>query len=112
MVGEFVDYRDILKDELSSRCQKNPRYSLRAFARDVGLSSARISEVLNYKHGLSRKSGTQISKKLGFSNEEAEYFCTLIESSDARSRIVKENASQKIKQINKPLSITLKKCVA
>ena len=36
-MGESPGYRDILRKELETRCGKNSRYSLRAFARDVVL---------------------------------------------------------------------------
>lgn len=37
----------VLKLELENRRIKNPRYSLRAFARDLGVSSGRLSEIIN-----------------------------------------------------------------
>ncbi len=86
------DYRQILKLELEKRCQKNPRYSLRAFARALGLSSARISEILNSKSGLSGEKARQIADVLGFSEDERDYFSNLVESIHARSEIKRELA--------------------
>ncbi len=90
-----VDYRQVLQKELMDRCESNPRYSLRAFARDLKLSPSRLSEVLNRKQGLSRQAAEGISKTLGYSDEEAEYFCDLVSLKHARS--VKEREDAKIR---------------
>jgi len=45
------DYRVWLVDEFSQRKQKNTAYSLRAFARDLGISATCLSEVLAKKRG-------------------------------------------------------------
>jgi hypothetical protein len=65
-------YRDLLKRELESRCGRNPRYSLRAFAKDLGLSAPRLSHVLNGRFGLSRAAAEAIADKLGLVGVEAE----------------------------------------
>src|SRR2546430_13739191 len=49
-----TDYRRVLRKELESRCRTSPRYSLRAFARDLKISPSRLSEILSGKQGLSR----------------------------------------------------------
>lgn len=41
------NYRDLLRFELSRRKNKNPAYSLRAFARDLAVSPSRLSEILS-----------------------------------------------------------------
>ena len=93
---EVNDYRQILKSELEKRCRRNPFYSMRAFARTLGLSSARLSEVLNYKSGLSRENAQRIATKLGYSEEEREYFSNLVEAAHARSQIKRELAEARL----------------
>lgn len=93
------DYRNILKELYAERCQRNPRYSLRAFARDIGLTSARCSEVLNYKDSLSKKSAERISVRLGFSDSEREFFCTLVESENGRSSRIRDLALKKLQKM-------------
>lgn len=90
------DYRQILKGELEKRCAKNARYSLRAFARDLGMGSARLSEVLNGKGGMSREKAESIADTLAFGADEKEYFCNLVESAHARSPIKKELATARL----------------
>ena len=43
---------DFLQDEFIKRRQKNPAYSLRAFARSMEISPARLSQVMNQKRAL------------------------------------------------------------
>lgn len=93
------DYRNILRSEFSQRRQHNPSYSLRAFARDLALSSSRLSEVLNGKQGLSRSSAQAISDKLHFTEKEKMYFCELVDSLHARSILKKKMALHKIESL-------------
>lgn len=95
MDEKISDYRLILQRELMDRCESNPRYSLRAFARDLKLSPSRLSEVLNKKQGLSRQAAEQITKTLGYGEDEAEYFCDLVSLKHARS--VKEREKAKLR---------------
>jgi len=47
MIQKEGDYRKILRDELETRFQRNRHYSLRAFARDLGVTPARLSDALS-----------------------------------------------------------------
>ena len=60
----YQSYQDILKAELEKRQRANARYSLRAFARDLGVSPSNLSEILQRKAGLSRIKAQEIAKKL------------------------------------------------
>jgi AraC-like DNA-binding protein len=40
------DYRALLASEMMHRKSRNSAYSLRAYARDLGISPSRLSEVL------------------------------------------------------------------
>lgn len=94
-------YQDIIKDELSVRQKKNARYSLRSFARDLAISPARLSEILNKKQGLSKAYAEGIAQKLGFTSEQSDYFCTLVESSHSRSKTQRLAARQRIRVLLK-----------
>lgn len=83
---EVKSYRAILRDHLEERCVKNPKYSLRAFARDLNLSSSRLSDVIRGRYGLSRESAEKIAIKLGLNRNEQSYFCDLVESEHARAK--------------------------
>lgn len=96
--SSYKDYRDILREELAVRSQINPRYSLRAFARDMELAPSRLSEVLSGKQGLSRPVASRIADKLGYSETERDFFCDLVESIHARKEQSRSEAMEKIKR--------------
>jgi transcriptional regulator with XRE-family HTH domain len=68
------DGRYLLLQEITERRTRNPSYSLRAFARDVGVSPAALSQYLNRKRELSPKNKNSIIQKLGMSPVAAENF--------------------------------------
>lgn len=91
------DYRLLLREELERRCQHNPRYSLRAMARDLGFAPARLSDVLRGRYGLSRDAAGAIGKRLGWSQEECAYFCDLVDAAHARRKTEKSEAQKRLK---------------
>jgi uncharacterized protein (TIGR02147 family) len=91
------DFKILLRRELEQRMTRNPRYSLRAFAKDMKVAPALMSDILNGKRGLSRESATALSKRLGFTKTETEVFCDLVESKHARSKIVRLQATARLK---------------
>ena len=62
----------ILQDQLSKRKERNKFYSLRAFARDLGIGSTTLSDVLAQKRQLSKSNIIKISEKLSLSPLEIE----------------------------------------
>lgn len=85
----YTDYGDVLNAEFTSRKARNHRYSLRSFARFLGMSPSNMSEVLRKKHGLSVALAEKISLKLGYEPEQSRYFMDLViyrhgENSDER----------------------------
>jgi plasmid maintenance system antidote protein VapI len=64
-------YRVFLAEELELRKKKNSRYSLRAFARFLGIDAAALSRILNGKQELSIPLGIQVVRKLKLSPEQA-----------------------------------------
>jgi len=79
------NFRSLLRNEYAARNLRNTRYSLRAFSKDLGLPATRLSDVLNSRQGLSVEVAKKITKKLGWPDVEAEYFCTLVQKEHARS---------------------------
>ena len=61
----------LVAHHLVKRREKNPYYSLRAFARDVGLSPATVSLFLRGKSSLSAKSHERLLCRLGIPAGEA-----------------------------------------
>jgi len=59
-----VRLRSVLQAEFSRRQQSNPRYSLRAFARSMGLDHSTVSQLLRGKRPITRKSVRSIASSL------------------------------------------------
>lgn len=68
------DYRAVLRHALQVRSLKNPRYSLRAFARSLGIDPGDLSRVLSGKGKLSLRMGSKIASELGLSHHDAQLF--------------------------------------
>lgn len=58
-------YRRLLHQRWAEMVEKNPRFSLRAFAKRLGVSPSHLSRVLNGKKSLSLETAVQISRELG-----------------------------------------------
>lgn len=93
-------FSSILQSELESRLLRNSAYSMRAYARDLGLSPSSLSKLLKKKIGLSVKKARQISKKLNFSEEHTEFFCTLVEANCSRHIEVQKLATIKLRKFD------------
>lgn len=61
---------NLLRSRLKSRKVRNRAYSMRALARDIGLSPSHLCEVLNGRHRMSPKTAQQIYALLKQSNLE------------------------------------------
>ncbi|MFH1018861.1 MAG: TIGR02147 family protein [Pseudomonadota bacterium] len=69
-----VDFRTVIRSELLKRTKDNPRFSLRTFARQIGVSAATLSGVLSGKRILSVKKASKIARELGLSPTETKSF--------------------------------------
>lgn len=68
--------------EYTLRRTRNPSYSLRAFARDIGIGSGRLSELLSGKRRFTPRSIERISRALKLSQEEFEDLVEALEETD------------------------------
>lgn len=88
-------FRSLLQKELERRQGKNPSYSLRSFARDIGLSPSRLSEIVNARQRLSMKSAQEVSQRLGLCQRDQQLFCLsaayeLTKDADQKQQILAE----------------------
>ena len=60
-----------LKEEWQRRRERNPRYSLRAYAQHLGLPSSRLSEYFSGKRRLTLSMSRRLTAKLGLGPEES-----------------------------------------
>lgn len=94
-----MKYQDILKDHLLRRTTINPRYSLRAFARAVGLEPSKLSEVLSGKKGLSPDRAEKVSEKLRLEGTEKEVFLLSVAAQHSRFKKLREESSKRLKEL-------------
>jgi uncharacterized protein (TIGR02147 family) len=66
------DFKSLLQEELLKRCRKNPSYSLRSFAKYLGIGHSALTEMLNGKRSITKKSMEKLGLVLGLSMNELE----------------------------------------
>lgn len=93
-----ITFQKYLKNAFEKRCLKNPSYSLRAFARDLDVPAANLSNALNGTRGFSQETIEKISRKLSLSYEETQFLKSLCLKDFSKSKKNKEDAVQKIKE--------------
>lgn len=79
MVEDFKPFHiRMIEQELLRRKLENPRYSLRAFARYLGIGSSSLSRIIKNDQEISPSSSRMIIKKLKFSEEDSLLFLASI----------------------------------
>jgi len=75
--------RNFLLEELNRRTRSNPRYSVRAFARQLKLSPGELSEILRGVRKLSFKKAILVARALGLGAGETQHLVELVHLQDA-----------------------------
>jgi plasmid maintenance system antidote protein VapI len=65
-----IYYINKLKQKLSETQEKNPNYSLRAYARDLGIHPASLSLIIKSKRAFPLNSFDRVSEALGLTEDE------------------------------------------
>lgn len=100
MIYEYDNSIHFLKSILKEKAEINSSYSLRAFAKKLGLSPGALSLILNRKKKLSVERAYEVAKALDLNTEETEYFMTLIQLEGAKSEALKIQYLEKVKSLN------------
>ncbi len=87
-----MQYQDFLLEEFRSRRTRNPHYSLRAYARDLGMPASKLSQNLRGLCGISVAKAEKIADRLQMRDDEKHLFLALVESQHARSRVARQQA--------------------
>ncbi len=69
-----VHFRLWLQRQFTERCKRNSRYSLRAFAKNLGMDHSSLSQILSGKRSLSKKSTQILCTKLSANSKELQLF--------------------------------------
>ena len=75
---EETYYIQKLKEEFSKRQRRNPSFSLRAYARFLGVNIGTLSGIFSHRRHLPIKRASQVIKKIGLSPEETRRFLSSI----------------------------------
>jgi len=73
---EYQNFREYLQMSLVARCQSNPKYSLRSFAKSLNIDSSTLSKILKEKRSITPKMLEHLSERLGLAPDEIELFRT------------------------------------
>lgn len=84
-----MDGRGLLQSEFLSRRGRNPSYSLRAFARDLRISPASLSQFFSKKRDLSKKNIESIIDNLQLTRDQEEILSPTVKKK--RMREIKRN---------------------
>ncbi len=91
------DYRLILKKILEDKQSANPRFSLRAFAKQLDLTHSALNQVFKGTKNLSPETAAKISRKLKMDPIEGEHFYTLVQMENAKDPELKKQFEKKLK---------------
>jgi uncharacterized protein (TIGR02147 family) len=91
-----ITYRKFLENELQTRQSRNSSYSMRALARDLGLSSTHLNDIMKGKNHLSVDKAELIAKKLQLDQENYDLFMDLVESEYGSNEIAKQRAEKRL----------------
>jgi uncharacterized protein (TIGR02147 family) len=85
-MNEISDsYRALLKIELADRIAHNPRYSLRAMAKQIQVAPSLLSDVIKGNKGISVARAYSIALALKFDPAKCDYFATLVQLETAKA---------------------------
>ncbi|MEN0059925.1 MAG: TIGR02147 family protein [Bdellovibrio sp.] len=93
MTSERFDFVALLNEEFSRRVDKNSKYSLRAFARDLQIEPSLLSKILRGQHGLTLDMLQRLSRGLGFSEEKVQSYAEIFLAEKKRSLEAKRDKS-------------------
>lgn len=85
MPQENLGYISLLKRYFELRKKRNPRYSLRKYAKDLELTPMHLSYILRGQRGLSRKKAEVVAQVLRLSYADRKKFLQIVSALSARA---------------------------
>ena len=88
-------YSDWLLEVFNERCRRNTSYSLRGFAKFLGISPSHLSEILKGTKGISSSKAMILASRLGLTPPEKSLLLKIVKAKHARSpkeRIAAQNS--------------------
>lgn len=94
-----LDYRYWLCDEFTSRCKRNPRYSIRSFANLLKVDSSSLSKILSGTRKISPRMLANFIKKLGADPKISEALLRYASINAKKNHIEGTTFSQEYRQL-------------
>jgi uncharacterized protein (TIGR02147 family) len=91
--------KNILSEILSQRTATNASYSLRAFARDLGVSPQQLSNVINGRRGLGPSTAEKVVKRLGLDQTQKDFFLESLKAKFSKSKVQRVVSKSKLKSM-------------
>ncbi len=96
---EYQNYRDYFKDLLKTKQLKNKLYSMRSFAKTLGVSPAGLSLILKGTRNLSTESMIQIGRKLKLRAIEQKYLLLLVELHESKTVSERKQVAAELEEL-------------
>lgn len=104
-VYAHLDYVDFLKTRLSWQQARQSSFSLRSWARDIKLSPAYLSYILNRQRPLTLPVAKRMAAQQEMSNEEKSYFLLLVRYQNESDPRIKEDLFKQLSSSRNSLSL-------
>lgn len=99
--NQFLKVEEILRFEYERRIVRNPRYSMRAFSRDIGLTPAHLNEIMKGRSGLSEHKAAVVLQSLKATESEADWFRLLVQKNFSRTSQTRKRAQKTVHDLMK-----------
>jgi plasmid maintenance system antidote protein VapI len=93
-----MDYRELIKAEFLKRREIDPFYSMRSYAKDLGLKPTHLSYLLRGKRGLSKAKAWRVGSELNLKQHAGETFRFMVSAQSGRSVYERNLAKQGLKR--------------
>jgi uncharacterized protein (TIGR02147 family) len=100
VIYEHQDYRTYLRAILADRTSRNPSYSLRAMAQQIGCAHSSLSQVINGKKNFSPDAALRTAQRLGLQGPESEYFCVLAQLAATQDSSLRVPLLDRLRSLN------------
>ena len=100
-IYDYLEPADYLRDHLAQAKGKNPAFSLRAWAQQLGMKShGPLHAILNKKRNIPKKLVPPLLKSLKLLKEEKQFFEVLVDIQRAKSKEERELYLERLQQIS------------
>lgn len=95
----------MLQEEFTRRRKRSAAYSMRAFARDLGVSAAHLSCLLKEKKGLSELKARALSRRIGLSRTQTRAFLASLTATFSRSHSMRIDARKYLEGVQQAVAV-------